>query len=188
LVADAARVLGVPVQDPTILAEAVAAPEVVSSGRTSQEEEDEGEEVHERQQQRQEQQEQQPQQQQPQQQQPSPATAFVEHVIMPEDTLFGILLRYNVSKRELKRWNDFPGESFHCLDVLRVPIGKPDQLEADMQDPSSRQIILQRFKTSTRLGEKEALYYLDENGWHLEAAVAQFRADDEWAKRARKRA
>ena len=39
----------------------------------------------------------------------SPSTPqFIEHAVMQSDTLQGLCIRYKVTLRELKRWNQFP--------------------------------------------------------------------------------
>lgn len=37
---------------------------------------------------------------------------FTEHMVSQVDTLQGLLLRYNITLRELKRWNQFPRVRF----------------------------------------------------------------------------
>ena len=39
---------------------------------------------------------------------PGSVPEVIEHIVMQSDTLQGICLRYNVTLRELKRWNQFP--------------------------------------------------------------------------------
>ncbi|KAG5190900.1 hypothetical protein JKP88DRAFT_297360 [Tribonema minus] len=112
---------------------------------------------------------------------PQPALpAFLEHVIMPEDTLVGICLRYRVSKKELHHYNDFFGEHFRLCKVLRIP-NKFTDVEAVAQlQPRSREVDLQRFRYESGLGMKEAAFYLETNDWSLALALLQFRGDTEW--------
>jgi hypothetical protein len=37
-----------------------------------------------------------------------PVPEIIEHVVSLADTLQGLLLRYNITLRELKKWNQFP--------------------------------------------------------------------------------
>lgn len=37
-----------------------------------------------------------------------PVPEIIEHVVSQADTLQGLLLRYNITLRELKKWNQFP--------------------------------------------------------------------------------
>ncbi len=39
---------------------------------------------------------------------PSSPVEYIRHVVCPSDTLAGLLLRYSITLRELKRHNDFP--------------------------------------------------------------------------------
>lgn len=45
-----------------------------------------------------------------------------QHVVMPDDTVMGLRLRYKISMPELRKHNDFFGERFEVCDVLRIPV------------------------------------------------------------------
>lgn len=46
---------------------------------------------------------------------------IIEHRVKDGDTLPGILMHYDVTMTMLKRFNDFPGDSFKACKVLRIP-------------------------------------------------------------------
>ena len=106
---------------------------------------------------------------------------FHRHVVMPGDTLAGLMIRYGIHLRELKRHNDFPGRSFQSCATLRIP--KRSAADGDvlqLQDPDRRDVKLRRFRVEASASDAEATYYLGLHDWDLDAAVASFRDDAAW--------
>jgi hypothetical protein len=105
------------------------------------------------------------------------APAVVEHVVLPQDTLQGICLRYRVSAVTLRQFNNFSGTAFRSKKYLRIPVepGLPVNVQL-----SSQEILIQRFKNETGESEKEARYYLEERDWNLPGALAEWKGDENW--------
>ncbi|CAM9830363.1 unnamed protein product [Ectocarpus sp. 12 AP-2014] len=113
-----------------------------------------------------------------------PAPEFLEHVVLPDDTLVGICLKYKVKDRELRRLNGFVGDHFRMCDVLIVPNRfSPEQQPiqgASGKEPMSRNDMMQVFRKDSQLGAEESRFYLESNGWELFKALAQWRAENRW--------
>lgn len=105
------------------------------------------------------------------------APAVIEHVILPNDTLQGICLRYRTSAVTLRQFNKFSGNAFRSVQTLRIPVepGIPVNVQS-----SSEEILIQRFKNETGESDKEARYYLEGRNWNLEEALAEWRGDENW--------
>ena len=102
---------------------------------------------------------------------------ILEHVIMPEDTLQGICLKYRVSAVTLRQHNNFSGNAFRSKKALRIP------LEAGMpfayQTPTN-EVKIQQFRNITNEGREEAMFYLEEHHYDIMEAVAALSGDTEW--------
>lgn len=103
------------------------------------------------------------------------------HLVMPHDTLQGLCLRYRVNATELKRFNMISGNNIQVLREVKIPIshGQPVLIQAEDAD-----VTLQRFKNSTGESKEEALIYLEDHNWQLEAALLAWRADEAWQRAA----
>jgi hypothetical protein len=119
---------------------------------------------------------------------PPPTPEFLEHTVVPSDTLIGICLRYKVSQAVLRRHNSFPGENFRLCETLRIPAAAMAMRGAAVQ-PQARtpEVLLQEFRNRTGLEAIEARLYLEETGkgptpadWDLDAALAAWAADVQW--------
>ncbi|CAM9764260.1 unnamed protein product, partial [Ectocarpus fasciculatus] len=114
----------------------------------------------------------------------APAPEFLEHVVLPDDTLVGICLKYKVKDRELRRLNGFVGGHFRMCDVLIVPNrfapGQQPTQGAAGKEPISRNDMMQVFRKASQLGAEESRFYLENNGWDLSKALAQWRAENRW--------
>mmetsp|Transcript_26402 Transcript_26402/g.26652 ORF Transcript_26402/g.26652 Transcript_26402/m.26652 type:complete len:236 (+) Transcript_26402:96-803(+) len=108
----------------------------------------------------------------------SSSSAFVEHVILPGDTLMGICLRYGASVLNIRRVNNFSGNAFRSKKVLRIPIQPGIAIQPQEETP---EVILQIFKNETNESDKEARYYLEEHEWDLPSALESWKRDDLWA-------
>lgn len=103
---------------------------------------------------------------------------FAEHVVLPSDTLAGIRLRYGVSATDLRRCNAFQGDNFRMCTILKIPLAKSSRRQRFPYQSETREVVIQRFRIATGLGEIEAGLYLDEADWQLQKAIASARADD----------
>ena len=88
---------------------------------------------------------------------------FVEHIILPTDTLAGLCLQYRISKRELQRANGFfGGDSLQLApECLRIPITeKARRLGWTIQDVNSKPYKMATLKARYRhLSSMEAKWY-----------------------------
>ena len=81
--------------------------------------------------------------------------AVIEHVILPQDTLQGLCLRYRVSAVELRRWNNFSGNNIKFLTSLKIPVEHNQPIT--IQDHDTPDVMLQRFKTRTHESTTEGM-------------------------------
>lgn len=105
--------------------------------------------------------------------------SVIEHVILPNDTLQGICLRYRVSSLELRQWNNFSGSSIKHMAILKIPVSHGHPILR--QDDESPEVIVQRFKTRTKEANNEAVFYLGQNDWDLEKALTHWTSDTNWS-------
>lgn len=103
---------------------------------------------------------------------------FIDHVVMQDDTLPGICLRYNVSVVDVRRCNNFSGNAFRSKKVLRIPIRAGSFINPQEQ---TQEVILQKFKNLSGVQNAEARYYLDENAWELDMAMKAWETDENWS-------
>lgn len=108
--------------------------------------------------------------------------SYIEHVVMPEDTLQGICLRYKIKAHVLKRHNNFSGDSFRMVSVLKIPMA---EIRDSVIVPQARtqDVVLQVFRNTTGLGVVEAKLYLDDNDWDPARAHEAWEADNIWEQR-----
>jgi len=105
-------------------------------------------------------------------------TDYVEHVVLPTDTLQGICIAYRVTATRLRQINGFSGQTLaHGPTKLRIPLpvgatsGSGGESKAFKTQTLARQI---------RIGSKEARAYLEMAEWNLEEAIDTAREDREW--------
>mmetsp|Transcript_35902 Transcript_35902/g.83225 ORF Transcript_35902/g.83225 Transcript_35902/m.83225 type:complete len:305 (-) Transcript_35902:79-993(-) len=105
---------------------------------------------------------------------------FIYHVVMPEDTLVGICMRYRVNKRLLQRHNAFVDDfSFRCCEKIKIPTAAlKDGVHVQSHDEEA--VKVQRMKNATKLPTIEAKLYLDDHEWNVDAAIVAFQADNAW--------
>jgi len=104
---------------------------------------------------------------------------FIEHTIMPSDTLTGICLRYRVSRDELRKHNDFFGENFRLCLSLRIPVQHLKPWELRRQE-NTEEVKLQKLRNLTKMPKIEAKVYLEEYGGNIELAFAAWKEDNDW--------
>jgi LysM repeat protein len=106
-------------------------------------------------------------------------TVVVEHTVMPCDTLQGICLRYKASVLDVRRLNYLSSNNIRSYVVLKVPV-KP--LEAITIQLNSIDVVEEKFRGKTGEPVLEAKYYLEDVNYDLNAALALWKEDDDWAK------
>jgi LysM repeat protein len=107
---------------------------------------------------------------------------YYTHVVMPEDTLQGICLRYKIKTHILKRFNQDLGDiNLQSVKTLLIP-AEHVRLRGKVIVPQvrSRDVELQLFKNDTGLGTIEARLYLDDHDWDAASAKIAWAEDNAW--------
>ena len=117
---------------------------------------------------------------------------YIEHVVLPTDTLQGLCLAYKLSATRLRMENNFSGNSLQMAPKkLRIPIlanagnaSRSSSTKGMMirtQDKSTKQYKLYAFMAEvTSMESVEAKAYLDLSNWDLEDAIRCAREDLDW--------
>eukprot|EP01039_Chlorochromonas_danica_P006425 gene6425-7084_t len=103
--------------------------------------------------------------------------SVIEHVVMPEDTLQGLCLRYRVSAVDLRRANLFSGNNFHFKKTLRIPLVAGSIIQPQLDSP---EVKLQLFVNATGEGRVEARLYLEDHNWDVDKAIKAWKEDENW--------
>jgi len=122
----------------------------------------------------------------------TPGIDYLEHVVLPTDTIEGICLAYKISRTRLRQANTFSGSSL-CLapKKLVIPLSKKAFREAAgskegvrMQNTSSQMYKIQAFLVEMgqvgSMTQSEAKTYLDLSNWDLEEALRTAYEDLAW--------
>ena len=92
----------------------------------------------------------------------------IEHVVMPDDTLLGISLRYRVRVLDLRRLNLLSSDSIFHLKVIKVPVKANTIVQLQR---CTKDVKIQKFQNATGEGFIEATIYLEENDFNYENGV-----------------
>ena len=105
---------------------------------------------------------------------------YMDHVVLPTDTLQGLCLAYKTSATRLRMINGFSGNSLQLAPKkLRIPISKSGLIR--IQDTSSKEYKLYAFNAEMPTMELvEAKAYLDLSNWDLDEAIRSAKEDDGW--------
>jgi len=103
---------------------------------------------------------------------------FIEHIVLPSDTLIGICLRYKIKKEELRRHNGFVGDNFRLCSTLIIP-NKGGIAVKNIQKMTP-EIKIQMFQNESKQGLEEAKYYLELASWNVQDALKEWRQDERW--------
>jgi len=111
---------------------------------------------------------------------------YLEHVILPTDTLQGICLAYKISSTRLKQANHFSGSSLLLAPKkLVIPISKQALRSGfiRVQDTDAKEYKLYSFLAEYReLSMTEARAYLELADWNLKEALRSAKEDNEWER------
>mmetsp|Transcript_24816 Transcript_24816/g.22536 ORF Transcript_24816/g.22536 Transcript_24816/m.22536 type:complete len:247 (+) Transcript_24816:53-793(+) len=104
--------------------------------------------------------------------------SVLEHVVMPEDTIQGICLRYRINATALRRHNIFSGNNIQGFQSLRIPLDH--NLPVKIQD-NTEDILLQKFKNLSGEGTAESRMYLEDHDWNINKAFSAWKGDEAWS-------
>ena len=104
---------------------------------------------------------------------------IINHLVMNNDTIQGICLKYRISVADLRRVNMFSGNHIKSFKILKIPIepGVPFTTQIETQE-----YILQKFKNETNENTTEAKIYLEDNSWDYDKALLSWKDDDKYLK------
>jgi hypothetical protein len=113
---------------------------------------------------------------------------YIDHVVLPTDTLQGLCLAYKISATRLRMENNFSGNSLRMAPKkLRIPAGAPSSQSQSgsmirTQDKTSAEFKLYAFVAEIPSMELvEAKAYLDLSNWDLDEALRSAREDEGWS-------
>ena len=117
---------------------------------------------------------------------------YINHVVLPTDTLQGLCLAYKISATRLRMENNFSGNSLHMApkrlriptNAAAVPVGTHEKggTMIRTQDRTSREYKLYAFVAELPSMELvEAKAYLDLSNWDLDEALRSAREDEGWS-------
>lgn len=107
-------------------------------------------------------------------------SSYLEHVVLPTDTLQGLCLAYKVSATQLRMENKFSGNSLQMAPKkLKIPMnGVTKGMMIKTQDKTSSEFKLYSFLAEIPTMEQiEAKVYLDLSNWDLSEAIRSARED-----------
>ena len=128
---------------------------------------------------------------------PRPAPLqLVKHLVLPGDDLTDLAVKYGSSVASIKAANrrivfevldNVLGQEI-TIPATRVPVDTPrDPAEVAEAAQRNQQFFARRsFQAKAKATEAEASFYLEENEWDVEAALAQWQDDVDWEKAQKK--
>ncbi|VEU33513.1 unnamed protein product [Pseudo-nitzschia multistriata] len=108
---------------------------------------------------------------------------YMEHVVLPTDTLQGICIAYKVSASQLRRANHFSGTLHSAPKKLLIPLSKQALRTGfiRVQDTDTKEYKLHYFQAEfPDISAAEAKGYLELADWELKEAVQSAKEDREW--------
>lgn len=108
---------------------------------------------------------------------------YVEHVVLPTDTLQGICIAYKVSASHLRRANHFTGALHSAPKKLLIPLSKQALRTGfiRVQDTDTKEYKLHYFQAEhPDISSAEAKAYLELADWELKDALQSAKEDREW--------
>lgn len=117
---------------------------------------------------------------------PQKGLDYIEHVVLPTDTLQGLCIRYKITAPKIRQANRFTGTNLLLApSTLLIPLNKDHVISGRIcvQDRNSREFKVQAFLDKViGMSSKEANAYLDMADNDLEEAVRDALDDKEWEK------
>jgi LysM repeat protein len=110
---------------------------------------------------------------------------YVEHIVLPTDTLQGICIAYKVSVANLRRANHFTGQLHSAPRKLLIPLSKQALRTGfiRVQDTDTKEYKLSFFQAEyPDINSTEAKAYLEFADWDPKEAVQSVKEDREWQK------
>lgn len=111
---------------------------------------------------------------------------YVEHIVLPTDTLQGVCIAYKCSASNLRRANHFTGQSLHSAPKkLLIPLSKQALRTGfiRVQDTDTKEYKLCFFQAEyPEISSTEAKAYLELADWDLKDALQSMKEDREWEK------
>ena len=112
----------------------------------------------------------------------STGEAYIDHVVLPTDTLQGLCLAYKISATRLRMENNFSGNSLQMAPKkLKIPtnVKSSKGVMIRVQDRTSKEYKLYSFVAEIPTMELvEAKAYLDLSNWDLDEALRSAREDE----------
>ncbi|KAL3925359.1 MAG: hypothetical protein SGILL_000468 [Bacillariaceae sp.] len=108
---------------------------------------------------------------------------YIEHVVLPTDTLQGICIAYKVSATHLRRANHFTGTLHSAPKKLVIPMSKQALRTGfiRVQDTDTKEYKLHFFEAEfPDINTAEAKAYLELADWDLKDAMQSVKEDREW--------
>ncbi len=108
---------------------------------------------------------------------------YVEHIVLPTDTLQGICIAYKVSASQLRRANHFSGTLHSAPKKLLIPLSKQALRTGfiRVQDTDTKEYKLHYFQAEfSDISATEAKVYLELADWELKEAIKACKEDKEW--------
>lgn len=110
---------------------------------------------------------------------------YVEHIVLPTDTLQGICIAYKVGVVSLRRANHFTGQLHSAPKKLLIPLSKQALRTGyiRVQDTDTKEYKLSFFQAEfPDISPTEAKAYLELADWDLKEAIRSMKEDSEWQK------
>ncbi len=108
--------------------------------------------------------------------------AYVEHVVLPSDTLQGLCLSYKISASKIRQVNRFSGNSLVAAPKkLIIPLTRRNvAVGIKQQDQNSKEYKIYYLisECSRKLDKKQAQHFLEKNNWIVEKAVHEANNSD----------
>jgi len=108
---------------------------------------------------------------------------YVEHIVLPTDTIQGMCIAYKVSASQLRRANHFSGTLHSAPKKLLIPLSKQALRTGfiRVQDTDTKEYKLHYFQAEfPDVSAVEAKVYLELADWELKEAVKARKEDQEW--------
>mmetsp|Transcript_110279 Transcript_110279/g.154758 ORF Transcript_110279/g.154758 Transcript_110279/m.154758 type:complete len:282 (+) Transcript_110279:107-952(+) len=108
---------------------------------------------------------------------------YVMHTVTKLDTLMGIALRYDSKPERILKFNNLYNEqAIHERGFLFIPDGNPagSIVMAPAAPPDLRDGKMEQFCARANCRREVARFYMEDNDWDLDEAMAAWKADLDW--------